>query len=85
MIRTISESMPMVGGAAGGAGSINLIITQISKASEPNLLSAIILYVGFTIVGALIGYLVRSLLNLAEQKIRDKFMQDQINKLSKGK
>jgi len=73
MIKTITESLPVAGGAAGSLASTAEMATQATL-DESGLVS-ILTYLGFTILGALIGWLVRVVLNLIEEKVRNAFLK----------
>jgi hypothetical protein len=68
LFNAVSESLPVAGGAAGSVISTAEIATQITQ-NDSGLVS-ILTYLGFTILGAMIGWLVRVALNCAEQYIR---------------
>lgn len=72
MIRTIcnsiTESLPMAGGTTGAALTAPMLVSQITTKTID--LNTVLMYVGFTVLGAVLGWFVRVALNCLEQLIR---------------
>ena len=76
MIKTTSDIFPIAGGATGALGG---------AISEPSIsFKAIIIYITLTIMGALIGYLVKTILDVFEIQKRIKNLKDQISNFKRN-
>jgi hypothetical protein len=75
----ISDNLPSIGGASGA------IVDVTVRHNIFNSLSEFLVYIGYCIIGALVGYCVKSVLDICDADKQIKFLKDKIHQFDKKK
>jgi hypothetical protein len=76
MTKNIIENLPVVGGMTGA-------IVDVTKHSIVNNIEDILVYIGYVIIGALVGYAVKALLNIFEVDKKISKLKERLKKWDK--
>jgi len=76
MTKNIIENLPVVGGMTGA-------IVDVTKHSIVNNIEDILVYIGYVIIGALVGYAVKALLDIFEVDKKISKLKERLKKWDK--